>query len=976
MTQRKASGCDQSAATGNRRNDVVRRALDLAATACAALVITAPAAWSAPGDPDPTFGNPWIVDTDTYYGAQALVLQPDGKLVAVAGDDYGEGFQLLRFNSDGTLDLTFGAGGTVITEVGTDSSASALVLQPDGKLVAAGYAGDPYHDFALMRYNADGTLDTSFGTGGIVTTDVANDGWDRAYALVLQPDGKLLAAGTSESDFALVRYNADGTPDVSFGTGGKVTTNMGDDAYALVLQPDGKVVAGGHSGLLSVLVRYEADGTLDADFGTGGKVVITDLYAGAYALVAQPDGKLVAGGGNYPSGLFALARYNVDGTPDPDFGVGGKVVGSGEGEAAGLALQPDGKLVAVGGGNYQSYLVRYNTNGTLDASFGTGGELVVYGMKHLRALVLQPDGKQVAAGAGDLGLGLVRSTSGGAIDTGHPAGIATAQFGIGPNFASQVAQQGNGGIVTAGAAVSGSDQNFLLVRFLANGSLDTSFGTGGAAITSFSSGQDRGLAVLVLSDDRIVAGGTAQNSHDFALARYHTTGGLDGTFDGDGKVITDLGGTGEEIYALLEQSDGKIVAAGFTSTYPNYSIALARYNTDGALDTSFDGDGKVTRDIVIGSGSETAVAIAQQAEDGKLLVAAAAEMGAGTTDFALLRYNPNGSPDTSFGGGDGLVMTAIQSGRNDVYGMALLPDGKIVLSGDSENGVTVNVALARFNADGTLDTSFGTGGVVVGPEGSSSTVARLRDGRLLVGSYYEDDPSNALQLLRFSADGTLDLSFGINGIARVPYDGDSAFVALQRDGRALVAGDDGDSVLVARFLTSYCGPQETEPTCRSAAKSKLMVKQGSKDSRDKVVFNWMRGDETALGDLLDPLSTSPYSLCLYDDAGLRLQAEALPAGLCDGAACWSALSTGFKYLDKSDQQDGFHKLLLKAAAAGKAKVVVVGRGEALPDISPALPFTGNVSAQVVNEETGTCFAAEFDGGSTLQNDAMGFKGKH
>ncbi|AEV16768.1 hypothetical protein TCCBUS3UF1_17270 [Thermus sp. CCB_US3_UF1] len=377
----------------------------------------------ARGELDPTFGSGGKVTTDlgsSFDGAHALVLQPDGKLVAAGYSSNALGladFALVRYNPDGSLDTSFGSGGKVTTEVVQgDDKAYALVLQPDGKLVAAGYSSEGLGDFALVRYNPDGSLDPSFGTGGKVTT---NFHFDVAHALVLQPDGKLVAAGWSQigsnSYFALVRYNPDGTLDTSFGNGGKVTTEVGsssDGANALVLQPDGKLVAAGYSRNAAgdydvAMVRYNPDGSLDTSFGSRGKVITPVFSTFGSALVLQPDGKLVAAGFSTNSAGnddFALVRYNPDGSLDRSFGTGGKVttdLGLPRDIVHSLVLQPDGRLVAAGSSNNDFALVRYNPDGSLDPSFGIGGKVTTavgssYDIAH--ALVLQPDGRLVAAG--------------------------------------------------------------------------------------------------------------------------------------------------------------------------------------------------------------------------------------------------------------------------------------------------------------------------------------------------------------------------------------------------------------------------------------------------------------------------------------------------------------------------------------------------------------------------------------------------
>ncbi len=316
--------------------------------------------------------------------ANALILQPDGKLVAVGRSSNGvlnDDFSLVRYNTNGTLDTSFGTAGRVTTRIGSSNDiATAVVRQPDGKLVAAGYSFNGSNlDFALVRYYVDGSLDTSFGTGGRVTTAIGSSN-DIAKAVVLQPDRKLVVAGLSTPiggsnfDFVLVRYNANGTLDTRFGTGGKVTTSIDtkdDNVNALVLQPDGKIVAAGFGGNFDfALVRYNTDGTLDTNFGNNGDGTVTTDFGSsderANALVLQPDGKLVAAGYSI-SGGFALVRYNADGLLDTSFGGGGKlttVIGSSRDQAAALVVQPDGKLVAAGysnnGGNEDFALARYN----------------------------------------------------------------------------------------------------------------------------------------------------------------------------------------------------------------------------------------------------------------------------------------------------------------------------------------------------------------------------------------------------------------------------------------------------------------------------------------------------------------------------------------------------------------------------------------------------------------------------------------
>ncbi len=401
------------------------------------LVILSPtAAHAAPGELDLMFGVGGKVTTD-FGGTEnafALVLQPDGKLVAAGVS--GANFALARYNADSSLDATFGAGGLVMSGIGGAGVARALILQPDGKLVAAGSSGV---DFVLARYNTDGTLDTSFGAGGLATTDFG--GTENAFALIRQPDGKLVAAGASGADFALARYNVDGSLDPTFGAGGEVTTGFREPgvARALILQPDGKLVAAGASGTDFALARYNVDGSLDATFGIGGKTTVGISGPGAaFALIRQPDGKLVAA---VASGAdFALARYNANATLDSTFGSGGKLATSfgGSAGANALILQPDGKLVAAGASGADFALARYNVDGSLDATFGAGGKVTTGfgGTEEASALILQPDGKLVAAGFSSANFALARYQGDGTAAT-RTLTVTKTGIGSGPGGSEQ-----------------------------------------------------------------------------------------------------------------------------------------------------------------------------------------------------------------------------------------------------------------------------------------------------------------------------------------------------------------------------------------------------------------------------------------------------------------------------------------------------------------------------------------------------------
>jgi uncharacterized delta-60 repeat protein len=400
---------------------------------------------AADGDLDPTFGTGGKVTTDFNHStdiAYAVALQSDGKLV-VAGTTYinndysGEDFAIARYNADGTLDTTFGVNGKVKTDFpGLAAVISSVVVQPDGKILVAGGAFPAFTflgDFELARYNPDGSLDTSFGAGGIVTTSFPFQG-SYAFALAVQFDGKIIAAGTdfvnfstddsSNTDFALARYNPDGTPDVTFGSGGQIMTDFdgfNDDAFSVLIQPDGKIVAVGSAKNPAdfydfAAARYLANGTMDTTFGSAGKVR-TDFgdhnFDQARSAVLQPDGRIVAAGFaiSHNGGVqnFAIARYGSNGVLDPTFsndGITQVDFGSCCQSAYSILLQGDGKIITVGYPNTESsdsdfLLARLNPNGALDTTFGVGGKVrTSFGDLNdgANGALLQPDGKIVAVG--------------------------------------------------------------------------------------------------------------------------------------------------------------------------------------------------------------------------------------------------------------------------------------------------------------------------------------------------------------------------------------------------------------------------------------------------------------------------------------------------------------------------------------------------------------------------------------------------
>ena len=418
-------------------------------------------AQAAPGDLDQTFGTNGKVLTrfpinSTIFRPRAtpnaMVIQPDGKIIVAGQAMVSEGttatptvFALVRYLPNGSLDTGFGRGGRVTTKIGIQDVALAVALQADGKIVAAGYAnigpaGSLNFAFALVRYNANGSLDRTFDYDGKVVTDLTTY-MDELTGVAIQPDGKIVAAGFvnagNSSDFAVARYNRNGSIDTSFGQTGVTQTdffNGADGAAEMVLLPDGKIVVAGSvydsagAGDFA-LVRYTANGILDASFGNGGKVRTTFSATSsdiAHDMDIAPGGKLVVAGASGQPGKwdFAVARYNANGTLDRTFDGDGKFVRdiSGFGtqdSASAVAVQQNGKIVVSGdaspfsnGGGFDFVTIRLNVNGSLDLGFGNRGKVYTdfgsfrptggYSHDSLYDVKIQRDGKIVVTGDAEL----------------------------------------------------------------------------------------------------------------------------------------------------------------------------------------------------------------------------------------------------------------------------------------------------------------------------------------------------------------------------------------------------------------------------------------------------------------------------------------------------------------------------------------------------------------------------------------------
>ena len=539
--------------------------------------------------------------------------------------------------------------------------------------------------------------------------------------------------------------------------------------------------------------------------------------------------------------------------------------------------------------------------------------------------------------------------------------------------------QSDGKVVLAGPASDGTSSYFALVRYNQFGSLDGTFNTTGIVTTSFNypytSASPRSAAIQ--NDGRIVVCGQANGngSSIMALARYNPDGLLDPAFAG-GRILLNLGNS-SDCSGLAIQSDGKILIAGsgcgaFCPAGP--FPMLARYTSDGALDTTFGSNGWIIYSSIVGSLNSVAIdpengwiaaaggtnqdgffvmrfdpqglllssklttfpasgsastALAVQA-DSKIVLAGFTGNGSLNVDFALARYDGALNLDPTFGI-DGKVVTDFGTSNDHIASVAIQTDGKIVAAGTSSS----NFGVARYNTDGSLDNSLNGDGKVVTPVGTSgafaSSLAIQADGKIVVaGTAYQGSAAN---------------------FAAVRYLGDPVVTATPTETSTPIATPTGTAMLTptgASTQTPVSTPTQTatgvpteSPTntatiaptpafacppvpavgCRTSERSSIVLKDNVLDSRDSLVWRWRKGTQTDRVDFGDPPHTTDYALCIYDESGsvpnLVMAAVAPAGGTCVTRPCWKETFVGFRYRDRNKSADGLLSIILRSGRMGR-----------------------------------------------------------
>jgi uncharacterized delta-60 repeat protein len=455
----------------------------------------------------------------------------------------------------------------------------------------------------------------------------------------------------------------------------------------------------------------------------------------------------------------------------------------------------------------------------------------------------RPAGRPLVAGFEPLEGRTLMSAS--TLDTSFGGGTGTALSTVGTQagFTSVVALP-DGKVLAAGSAKVGAKLDFLVARYNANGTPDTTFGGGtGRALTDFGGGDDFAAALVLTGGGKFALVGTTlatpSANANFAVARYNANGTLDASFSGDGKQTVDFGGADDRAAAAALLSDGKLLLVGstFADAPTGTDYAIARLTQSGALDTSFSGDGKVVSDFgtsIDPSGLDTRVGYQSPGgvavlPSGQFLISGVldncGDCGVNQYDFTLARYNVNGTLDTSFGGGDGYGVAGPTGTDNAAGGVAVLPSGKVLVGGTySDFSLTSGgeFAVLRFNANGSADGTFGGGDGFVSTDltpnpadDSSRTTAGLAalsvqpNGKILavgaatVANSDTGSETASLATVRYNANGTLDTSYSGDGKQLNAQLSFGSAVAAAPGGKTVVAGAKGTKAAVARFGSDF-----------------------------------------------------------------------------------------------------------------------------------------------------------------------------
>lgn len=732
------------------------------------------------------------------------------------------------FALPGDLDTTFGvSGGYVVSDflaAQVNEVANDVTVQTDRKIVVVGsrFAAVNNVDYLVARYNADGTLDTTFSGDGIFLLHNSNS--DNLNAVAIQADGKIVAVGQSNSstEAYVIRLNTNGTLDTTFSGDGIFEISGAGIALSVALQADSKIVIGsrGLSGE-SIIIRLNTNGALDTTFDTDGIVSLNPNHYEPYGLAIQADGKIVVAGTSsiFAGGDISTVRLLTSGALDTSFDSDGIAVTSvyaGDSEARSLAIQTDGKIV-VGGGpgangsETEAAIVRYNSNGSLDTSFdGDGIKLsnlnIGNGDKYFNDLAAQTDGKILAIGDTTYSVAslfviedftIFRLNTDGSFDTNFDGnGIARSQW---CEQGSDFALQTDGKIVAIGLQERSSNPNDNAVctqRFNDDGAVDTSLNLaasdGTMKQTVLSAQEFTSVeAIAGLPNGKILVAGWGevpnQSYNTAKLMRLNANGTLDTSFMDEGIFEYTNSSTSTFFNDLKILSDGSFLVVG-EAGIPVGGI-VAKFTPAGLLDTNFSGDGIFTSNAI------TRIYGVAVQTDGKIIGCGSNGSGLAPRNGKIVRISATGTLEqdtfSNFG----------NANNNEIFECALQLDGKLIVAGYGNNGTSDFIGISRKLSTFASDTTFGVSSIVTNDLSATlndraTDLVVQTDNKIVVSSTgFNTDRDFAV--LRYDSNGALDPNFtenfGTGGVSLIDFvignpNDEANALLIQPDGQFLVGG--------------------------------------------------------------------------------------------------------------------------------------------------------------------------------------------
>ncbi len=767
---------------------------------------------------DPTFGsNGGIVVNQTATTppddyVKNAVLQPDDNLLVISNNPSSRIGSLSRITPDGFLDTSFNNYG-----FRNFGNLRALALQADGKILVAG--GN-----TIYRVNSDGSMDTSFNATGKLLVSINNIAMN-IYAIALKSNGKIMLAGSVsngiDNDLALVSLNTNGSFDTFFDFDGKATLDIAqqnNDASGLAIQADGKIVVCGqaYNGTSQqlMLARFTAVGSLDTTFSTIGYTISAQTATHyPHAIALQADGKVLVTGSS-ANKLFVM-RYTTTGNLDSTFATTGYLAttyynystpnyltSSYSNGCSRILPLSNGKILLSANVVTNGFgLVQLNANGTLDSSFGTNGTVSqTIASDKSRFLALNSAGKIVTGGY-TLGEGIEK--------------LVYSSTGVFESEVNVHLLQSNEKII---ALLEQSSQKTIaltedsrLIRYNTNGTIDTTFGANGVTNTSNTDfGFNPSFGSIALEGDKIILVGFDSVASNSSLFKLTADGQVDTSFGTNGLLVLDNPTISQSFIDRVRVLNGKIYIAYdyysaesiATGTYNSY-YGLMRLNLDGTLDTTFGDNGIFYKNFNYYStiDYEYPNDVSLDALNNVLITGVLLNRESNYSSVvATIKLNQNGVLDTSFGGNGVVISTPTGATKNWGTDLFITNGNKYLVNCDvTETNGQRHSCLVQLNTDGSLDTSYGNNGVLdLQNSYFYNLITQQPDGKILLAT----NLNAQFGITRYSTAGTLDNSFGANGVLSTPIYYFSSIYSLLflQNGKLLVGGSayNGNSNVLAQ----------------------------------------------------------------------------------------------------------------------------------------------------------------------------------